>query len=569
MKLSWLMSVSLLSGMVLSSCAAWTQVEDRFVVQFETEVGPSISDQLVSWGGLVNDPNVSVPGYLFHGWYRTEAPTANDTPWNFNVDVVVEPLILYAKWTAEMFTLSFISDGDLDIPSMDVIFGDPVDLPEPTRSGFTFVDWYQDPLFEEVFVAESREAQDYVLYAKWVSYPVLRVQLLRDDLVNVMNDFGTRFIGERQLISRVEACESNCQDLQALETLLAGEDAPLLFQLPFDGNNTRALLDRFSPYMLDLTTQPWVRTTDVALWHNQKVVGFPLYLKGTGMIYNNDLLNQYNALSGVTRLDPSSWYNYQSFADALVAIHARRTQLGLSSVISFAGNGELNDIFNAYLSSGKTIKDNTVLLDLELGRHPPFRVDEYANWVKLISDFSFQNTLLNGTTATQLSAFVNRQAMMMPYTPGINDELKRVFAIQNISVAPLGQFANDGRGVPVHADRSWVFVNAKASEAMIELAKAMLVSYTNDIPMRNQIVFTFGHIHAFRNSLLSQTSNRMNAAIATYYSNEEVNPYLYDELTQPSKKATLAALHRRWFAGEITRNQFITQLKTWIESYPT
>jgi uncharacterized repeat protein (TIGR02543 family) len=112
------------------------------------------------YGGTVSAPSIDPErtGYTFGGWYKEAAVT---NPWSF-ADTLTEAngvtgadgntpaLALYAKWTANTYTLSFDENGGIAGSAADktVTYGAVVGtLPTsgagtaPTRTGYTFSGW--------------------------------------------------------------------------------------------------------------------------------------------------------------------------------------------------------------------------------------------------------------------------------------------------------------------------------------------------------------------------------------------------------------------------------------------
>jgi uncharacterized repeat protein (TIGR02543 family) len=562
--------LGLLGSLVLSSCTAFVQLQDKVIARFNTSIGYQSPDQLLDRGSLIKEPFQEAPGYDFHGWYRQNNPQPSDVTWDFDVDRIEESLVLYARWTLQTFTIEFQSNGGPTYESIVFNLDDSITLPTPTREGFTFGGWFQDPQTTILFNPLSLQPQDYELHAQWLPYPTKKMAFIGNDItasfISLANQKANQTSIPIQFVS--SPCEESCTNLDALEASLTSPDAPVLFQLPFNGTNTRTLLERFSPYMVDLTNQTWNDQTDVALSYQQKVYGFPLTMRANGLVYNTEIIARYNRLSGVTPIDPSTWFNYENLARAMVSLHARRTDIGINSVVSFAPEMPIDSLFNAYLTMGQSAQDESVLLELERGRSPTFRLDEYTNWLKLLLDFS--NRLNVGATSLsgQLNAFIAQEAAIMPYVPGFDLALRQFNAPQTFAIAPLGQFSNDSSTISVNGNASWVFINRSADASTITFLKGLLFDYASDAIIRFQVATTLGTIHPFRNNLLQNNNNSFNQTVVQFYQRGNTNPYLFDRLNKQAKVAALRNLHDQWLIGMMNRNEFVRQLKSWVENYP-
>ena len=67
------------------------------------------------------------------------------------------------------FTVTFDSRGGTDVPSQDQMYGQLLTVPEPpTREGYRFTGWYQDPACDDLWVLEQDIIEaDMTLYAGW------------------------------------------------------------------------------------------------------------------------------------------------------------------------------------------------------------------------------------------------------------------------------------------------------------------------------------------------------------------------------------------------------------------
>ncbi len=105
-------------------------------------------------------------GYTFVGWYKERE---FKTPWNFATDVVTEDIILYAKWTANEYTVNFHTNGGTAISPVTVMYDKLLNEPvKQTKAGHIFAGWYKDEEFKTPWnFATDRVTEDVTLYAKW------------------------------------------------------------------------------------------------------------------------------------------------------------------------------------------------------------------------------------------------------------------------------------------------------------------------------------------------------------------------------------------------------------------
>ena len=82
-----------------------------------------------------------------------------------------------AQWKSAVYTVTFDSKGDSEVPEQFVEYGGKATEPdEPTRSGFNFDTWYSDSACTQIFDFNTPITGDITLYAKWaqkVKYTVV------------------------------------------------------------------------------------------------------------------------------------------------------------------------------------------------------------------------------------------------------------------------------------------------------------------------------------------------------------------------------------------------------------
>jgi uncharacterized repeat protein (TIGR02543 family) len=163
--------------------AKWTQ--NTYTVTYNANANgenvtgmPSPNPVLnVPHGTAISQPP-SIPirtGYTFDGWHREAAGT---TAWNFTSDTVTENRILYAKWIANTYTVTYYPNANCDIvggmpspnPVLNVPHGTTISQPSPnpSRDGYTFSGWYREAAGTTawIFTSDTVTANT-PLYAKW------------------------------------------------------------------------------------------------------------------------------------------------------------------------------------------------------------------------------------------------------------------------------------------------------------------------------------------------------------------------------------------------------------------
>ena len=114
-------------------------------------------------------------GYTFDGWYESDG-----TEWNFANDTVTDDTALYAKWTANTYTVTFdCNDGVSAKTTTTIDYNREFDeMPVPKREGYVFLGWY-DALADGKRYGDENgnctcaydKAENVTLYAQWSEAP--------------------------------------------------------------------------------------------------------------------------------------------------------------------------------------------------------------------------------------------------------------------------------------------------------------------------------------------------------------------------------------------------------------
>ncbi len=108
--------------------------------------------------------NPSVSYGTFDGWYT-------DAEFNHPITQIVKGstgnLDLYAKATANIYTITFVTNGGSVASPISGAYGDSIALPVPTKANFVFVGWFSDEALENKTNITKMPGENTVLYAKW------------------------------------------------------------------------------------------------------------------------------------------------------------------------------------------------------------------------------------------------------------------------------------------------------------------------------------------------------------------------------------------------------------------
>jgi uncharacterized repeat protein (TIGR02543 family) len=119
--------------------------------------------------------NPTRTGYTFNSW--NTAPGGNGAAFNTSTRVTGDTTV-YAKWTANTYTVSFDSNGGSAVTQINnVNHGSMISAPTPPTKANAlackFADWYKEPsLTNQWTFGSDTVTGDITLYAKWGEYSV-------------------------------------------------------------------------------------------------------------------------------------------------------------------------------------------------------------------------------------------------------------------------------------------------------------------------------------------------------------------------------------------------------------
>lgn len=109
----------------------------------------------------------SLETFVIAGFYKDLQFT---NPWDFDVDVVTEDMVLYVKWEVKVitYTIFFDTQGGSSIPPLEKESGSTLNAPlAPTKNGYAFQGWYLDEALTQSATFPMTVISNMTLYAKW------------------------------------------------------------------------------------------------------------------------------------------------------------------------------------------------------------------------------------------------------------------------------------------------------------------------------------------------------------------------------------------------------------------
>ena len=158
-------------GENITLTAQWTA--NRYTVTFDASGGSvTPSSKSVTYDSTYGDlPTPTRAGYTFNGWYTAASGGTKVTA--STTVAITSAQTLYARWTANMYTVTFNANGGSVSPTSKSVTYDSTygDLPAPVRAGYTFNGWYTAATGGTSVVAGTKvtAASNHTLYAQWTA----------------------------------------------------------------------------------------------------------------------------------------------------------------------------------------------------------------------------------------------------------------------------------------------------------------------------------------------------------------------------------------------------------------
>ena len=125
-------------------------VINKYTVTFNTDGGSSVSNQIIDYQWHATKPaNPTKAGYTFNNWYKDASRTV---VFDFNNETITANTTIYAKFTINSYTVTFNTDGGSSVDNQTVNYQGHATKPaNPTKTGYTFKNWYKDASRTVVF----------------------------------------------------------------------------------------------------------------------------------------------------------------------------------------------------------------------------------------------------------------------------------------------------------------------------------------------------------------------------------------------------------------------------------
>ena len=154
--------------------AQWTI--NTYTVTFDSQGGTAVVSQTVDHDGKATEPTAPTKtGHTFGGWYKESGCT---NVWDFTTDTVTADVILFAKWTANNYTITFDkndAEATGTMAAQTIASGSTANLTACgfTKTGWAFDGWATTSGGAVVYAdgaSYTMGTANVTLYAKWTTY---------------------------------------------------------------------------------------------------------------------------------------------------------------------------------------------------------------------------------------------------------------------------------------------------------------------------------------------------------------------------------------------------------------
>ena len=146
-----------------------------FTVSFDYGYGDKVLTEQVEDGSLIASPDAPMRiGYEFDGWWISDG--GEERLWNFEKDVVLENVTLYARWKKAVpkpFVITLDPNGGTcSTTQIEVYDNQEYSLPIPQKDGYYFIAWgYKESEKQLDVNGIYTDKSDAGLVAIWRDYP--------------------------------------------------------------------------------------------------------------------------------------------------------------------------------------------------------------------------------------------------------------------------------------------------------------------------------------------------------------------------------------------------------------
>lgn len=380
------------------------------------------------------------------------------------------------------------------------------------------------------------------------------------EIDDVLSTYATAWGEKNGLNVEVQTCGGDsCAYGTQLLAEFQGNDQPDIFVIEGLGgfNQYKDKIYQFSG------NEDWIDNTGLEFVFDGEVYGFPVAIEGWGMAYNKDILEA----AGLTVPAIGAPLSQADFRDMFEAVkkYYEDNNITDSSVVSMAAGAGMTWVtglhnFNGYLSSGLSYTDSTIIDQVNAGQLDEARFGQYTDWVELLFEFSNQTVLKTGGYDEQVGLFASGKAAFLHQ--GNWTDSSYANSTFEMGYLPHGVLATGNDSIFIGAP-SYYVINKDG--ANIANAKAFLEDLAATSEGHDYMVNKANMVPAF-DSVTLVPSTPLSAAVLAWNQAGKAYAWWQNDLPAGFGMDTLGPIYSALADGQITRAQFISQVKTAIQN---
>ena len=169
---------------------------DKYIVLFDPNGGKvSQNSSIVAYGGQYGTlPTPTRGEYTFSGWFTEEV--GGEKIESGAALKILKDHTLYAHWTNDKRTIRFMVNGGSECKPITQNYNTEIVLPEPTKTGYTFVCWCSDRKLTTKYTVTLMPTENVILYANWSinQYTIAFEVDGGNECKNITQDNNTQFV---------------------------------------------------------------------------------------------------------------------------------------------------------------------------------------------------------------------------------------------------------------------------------------------------------------------------------------------------------------------------------------
>lgn len=394
--------------------------------------------------------------------------------------------------------------------------------------------------------------------------PVLKIYQNKIEIDAAMKEYAAAWSEDTGIEVEVVSCGGDsCGYQTQLLAELQDDDQPDIFIIEGMGG-----YNQYSDIIYEFTDDEWIDDTSLEFSVDGKVYGFPVSVEAWGMGYNKDLIDEANTLLATEdQIDPTELTNLAAYQDAFAALDSVATDLGIDGVVSMGAGTGLAWVtglhnFNGYLSAGLTYGDSSVIDDLNDGVADVDRLEDLADWVELLFDYSTPN-LMEGNYDLQVGDFANEKAVFIHQGNWIDPNLVDAGIDFEVGYAPHAAAAGENTAIFIGAP-SYYVINKNGDN--IEEARQYLEDLAATDEGHAYMVNEAKMVPAFDSVTLVPTAPLSAAVWNDWYSQGKMYSWWQNDMPSGFGMEELGPIYDLFAQGNITKAEFVSQLQAKIES---